>query len=303
MVGFTSAQTSNESRQDANTQGDPLALGRKKITDFPLHLWNRLNVTHMWKHNPGGMLGGRIKSHHSLIMVSRPGFSGNPTPVFYIDLVLTPKTGRAWVRVFKASERGIDGYTASTSYSPNPVVKSGNELLAAYDHAVGSMAERYDTLTNNCQKFARIFMTRLGAKHNRHFFHISGTAAGACIHSGGDCDAATAIGVKAPKARPRFRYRRSLIGGLKPVKVMVLLVSPKAFRFGLWKEKRPFPFARGRGKPDRRMRGAVFRLQDHVHNPRKQADFEHPVGKTFTPKHFAAHFQVQVIPRSDVENG
>jgi hypothetical protein len=172
MIGFTSAQTCNESKQDSNTDGNPLALGRKKITGFPLHLWNQLHVTHMWKYNPGGMFGGLIKSHHSLVKVSRQGFSGNIVPVFYIDLVPSPSTGRAWIRVYKASEKELNGYTQSSSYTPNPIVKNGNELLAAYDHAVNMMAKEYDTLTNNCQKFARIFMTQLGSKHKRNFFHF-----------------------------------------------------------------------------------------------------------------------------------
>lgn len=172
MIGFKSAQTSNESQQDSNTEGKPLAAGRRTITKFPLHLWSDLSVTHMWKHNPGGMFGGLIKSHHSMICVSRRGFNGNLLPVFYIDLVLTRQTGRAWVRVKRASQGAPNGYTTSQSYTPNPVVKSGNEILAAYDHAVDMMAEQYDTLTNNCQKFARIFMTQLGARHNRRFVHF-----------------------------------------------------------------------------------------------------------------------------------
>ena len=172
MIGFTSAQTSNESEQDKNTEGDPLALGRRKITAFPMHIWNQLYVTHMWKYNPGGMFGGLIKSHHSMVMVSRQGFGGNIIPVFHIDLVHTKNTNRAWVRVFKASQHPINGYSVSSSYSPNPIVKSGNEILAAYDHAVDMMAKQYDTLTNNCQKFARLFLTQLGAKHHRKLFHF-----------------------------------------------------------------------------------------------------------------------------------
>ena len=98
-----------------------------------MHMWNQLYVTHMWKYNPGGMFGGLIKSHHSMVMVSRQGFGGNIIPVFHIDLVHTKNTNRAWVRVFKASQHPINGYSVSSSYSPNPIVKSGNEILAAYD--------------------------------------------------------------------------------------------------------------------------------------------------------------------------
>ena len=172
MIGFTSAQTSNESEQDKNTEGNALANGRSKLTGFPLHAWNQLHITHMWKYNPGGMFGGLIKSHHSLVKVSRQGFSGNLVPVFYIDLVHTSSSMTAWIRVYKASEKELNGYTQSSSYSPNPIVKTGTELLTAYDHAVAMMAKDYDTLTNNCQKFARIFMTQLGSKHRRNFFHF-----------------------------------------------------------------------------------------------------------------------------------
>jgi hypothetical protein len=34
------------------------------------------------------------------------------------------------------------------------------------------MALDYDIFANNCQKYARLFMTELGAKHYRRLFHF-----------------------------------------------------------------------------------------------------------------------------------
>lgn len=173
MIGFTSAQTSNESKQDEFTDGNTFVMGRGKITDFPMQAWNRLYVTHMWKHNEGGALGGLLKSHHSKLVVSRENFRGNTLPVFYIDLVhFKTNKEKAMIRVYKAADHTIAGYTQSTSYSPNPIIKSGNEIVTAFNYTVGMMASRYDVLTNNCQKFGRIFMTQLGAKHQRQLFHL-----------------------------------------------------------------------------------------------------------------------------------
>jgi len=178
MFGFTSAQTFNESIQDRNTSGAPVfgaapynELTRGLLTKWPMQSWSQLYVTHMWKYIPGGGLGGLIKNHHSLIMVSRPGYSGKIIPIFYIDLV-QGTTKKSVVRVVNAAKKEVHGYTASSTYSPNPIVKSGIEVLAAYDYAVDKMAERYNILTNNCQKFGRIFMTQLGAVHTRNHFHF-----------------------------------------------------------------------------------------------------------------------------------
>jgi len=137
-----------------------------------MHLWNQLYVTHMWTGGGGLLAKLGLEGHHSLVTVSRQGYSGAIVPVFYIDLIISANQNRAKIRVVKAADRSLSGYRVSTSYSPNPVVKSGTEVLAAFDYAIDKTAERYNVLTNNCQKFARIFMTQLGAKHKRKLFHL-----------------------------------------------------------------------------------------------------------------------------------
>ena len=59
----------------------------------------------------------------------------------------------------------------STSYDPNPVVKTGREIKTAIADVARLMKPYYDLFNNNCQTFAREVMGRLGSVHTRDPYH------------------------------------------------------------------------------------------------------------------------------------
>ena len=62
-------------------------------------------------------------------------------------------------------------YHASTSYSPNPITVTDAQMDNALTSASLKCGPDYKLLHNNCQISARLFMTALGAKHDRELFH------------------------------------------------------------------------------------------------------------------------------------
>jgi hypothetical protein len=63
------------------------------------------------------------------------------------------------------------GYTRSTTYAPNPITTSGQTIKAAYLEVTQITNGTYNVAFNNCQKFARGIMVRLGATHMRQPGH------------------------------------------------------------------------------------------------------------------------------------
>lgn len=98
---------------------------------------------------------GKI-AHHSHIRIR----TARNEPVFNIGLFYVD--GEATI-MCRMDER--HGYRASDSYAPNPLKVSNAKLKQAYDFAVGECGGKYHIYSNNCQKFARILMTQLGAIH------------------------------------------------------------------------------------------------------------------------------------------
>ncbi|MEN8150293.1 MAG: hypothetical protein ABFS86_10745 [Planctomycetota bacterium] len=124
----------------------------------------KLKVHHVWK--PNGKLWGLTTSHHSHIQVN----DGNDKPYFHIGMFNSDGKATVMLRPGKVTSSSYK-YKDSTSYKPNPIETTGEDISMAFDFAMEMCAGDYGLLKNNCQKFARIMMTQLGAKHHRSVFH------------------------------------------------------------------------------------------------------------------------------------
>jgi len=121
---------------------------------------------------------GKMIAHHSHIRIT----TAADRPICNIGLFR--KDGKACI-VGKTIESL--GYTESDSYDPNPLTVQLRDLIAAFDEAVLQCDGKYSITSNNCWKFARVFMTHLGATHNKgkdidhkpHGSAVSPTNAGA----------------------------------------------------------------------------------------------------------------------------
>lgn len=144
-----SAQTPSESSQASSSSGnvDEIAVMLDQLTDGANY-----RIYHVWKGRP----------HHSHIRLrehdDRPRMNFG---LFNSDGVAT--------LIWKIVEQ--NGYHISASYKANPVVASKAQIVAAYNSAISSCGGKYNLLNNNCQKFARLFMTNLGSVHQRQLFH------------------------------------------------------------------------------------------------------------------------------------
>jgi hypothetical protein len=156
-VGSRSAQTPNESIQQSrsNRVGGPAhaVAGLDDNTQY--------RVYHKWR--KCGQVEQRGTPHHSQIFITDMngnevcnfGLFQNNGVVVYGDDVDDPMVP----------------YHVSSSYKPNPIVRTGLQIQQAVAATVVQCGPDYDLLYNNCQKFGRLFMTALGAAHSREFFH------------------------------------------------------------------------------------------------------------------------------------
>ena len=154
------------------TEGEPIVALQApfKETEYQAHFndTTQYEVRHCWKKLP------KIGHHSHLEMRA-----GNQVVTVGMVNWKNPKTGEfsgiALILIGKKrliSPQSTD-YYVSISYWPNPLKgKSGKEIKAALSEASKKCSDDYDSLKNNCQKFARIVMTELGARHTPIPFHF-----------------------------------------------------------------------------------------------------------------------------------
>ncbi|MEX5402662.1 hypothetical protein VPH47_00295 [Stenotrophomonas sp. WED208] len=157
VIGSTSAQTPSESSQDSNNVAAGVFNIAGQLTGLAPGNYRAL---HVWKPTaPGSAV------HHSHIQIQDP----NGVDLFHFGLF--DNQGTAAVIGGPGAAPSSSGYNISTSYAPNPSTVTNVQLLAAYNQAIGVCGGTYQLFHNNCQKFARHFMTTLGVKHYRRLFH------------------------------------------------------------------------------------------------------------------------------------
>lgn len=154
----------------------------------PRDIWNGISslerheqyqVYHKWK-KVWGRDSPNIKyipsPHHSQIFI----FEAGDTPAWDNTLVSfgvgrlrknIPERHGTAVLVSEWDLNRHNKYQVSDSYEPNPIVVEGKKIQISFWKTVAMCGSRYYFLTNNCQKFARLFMQLCGAQHKRHFFH------------------------------------------------------------------------------------------------------------------------------------
>jgi hypothetical protein len=170
-IGSTGPQTRNESKQDLNTAGNvrvnnPHVNYYMQCFSHPFVQNVQYRVCHKWKAN-ARILAFTV--HHSAIQIDDMGNNCICT----LEVVnSSTHPGDAMVILTKNPKSAADGYVPSKSYKPNPVVVTGADIANAYTASRDQMALDYDIFANNCQKYARLFMTELGAKHYRRLFHF-----------------------------------------------------------------------------------------------------------------------------------
>jgi hypothetical protein len=144
-----SAQTPSESSQSSSSSG---TVDELDVRINQLVAGTQYQIYHVWKGKP----------HHSHIRLRE--FNGAPR----INFGLFNSDGDATI-VCKVVEG--NGYNVSASYRANPVLATGAQIAAAYTSAINACGGKYSLFGNNCQKFARLFMTNLGSVHRRQLFH------------------------------------------------------------------------------------------------------------------------------------
>ena len=174
FFGSRSAQTPNESIQQAGSYTDRNGVHQTaqgtmdRTASILLTLrWNHTyQVVHKWRKVAPGAL-----AHHSHIFV----YDQHGAHVVQFGVF----RNRAGQTVFGwdggnhgpiADDGGVP-YHVSSSYRPNPLQATGQDIAAAFVKTQDECGPEYSTLHNNCQKFARLFMTKLGARHHRSLFH------------------------------------------------------------------------------------------------------------------------------------
>lgn len=157
MIGYTSAQTPSESSQDSSNH----AAAATQVAGI-IHALAAGNyrAVHVWKPTAPGS-----PTHHSHIQIRDAGGED----LFHFGLF--DSGGMAHIIGGPGTAQSRNGYTVSTSYRPNPAQVSDVQIAAAYATALNACGGKYRLLHNNCQKFARKFMTALGVKHHRKLFH------------------------------------------------------------------------------------------------------------------------------------
>jgi len=156
--GSKSAQTPSESSQQSPSN----KKGALQQTLAGLGAATQYRVYHKWR--KVGQVAKKGMPHHSQVFICDT--SGNELANFGLF-------GDSAGSVVYANEQHDPNnpYNTSTSYSPNPITVTGAQIDNALTSASLKCGPDYKLLHNNCQKFARLFMTALGAKHDRELFH------------------------------------------------------------------------------------------------------------------------------------
>ncbi|MEC5386834.1 hypothetical protein VVD49_13950 [Uliginosibacterium sp. H3] len=106
---------------------------------------------------------GLTDVHHSQIFVENTGGD-----VLFNFGLWTDDTSK----IMFEQDIQVKYYKDSTTYAPNPVTVTPQKFLEAFLATRRKCGPDYKLLHNNCQKFARLFMEELGAKHTRRKFFL-----------------------------------------------------------------------------------------------------------------------------------
>lgn len=156
-LGSKSAQTPSESSQQSKSNTNNVYQELAGLVQD-----QQYRVYHCWR--KVGNVAKRGMPHHSQVFITDLNdqhvgniglFGDDDGMVVYVDDQNDP----------------VNPYHVSTSYKPNPVTATGAEIEQAYIDTTRKCGPQYKLLHNNCQKFARLLMTALGASHNRELFH------------------------------------------------------------------------------------------------------------------------------------
>lgn len=167
-LGSRSAQTPSESSQQAQSNQYVAEAGGNDAAALKVAGWiealaaGNYKVAHKWRKVGADYVKGT--PHHSQIFV----LDMNDNLLFNFGL-FSDSVGK--VIFTDDHDRPTNPYKTSSSYSPNPLTVSQTALATAFNKVRAQCGADYKLLHNNCQKFGRLLMQALGAKHNRHLFH------------------------------------------------------------------------------------------------------------------------------------
>lgn len=167
-LGSRSAQTPSESSQQAQSNQYVAGAGGNDAAAVKVAGWiaalpaGNYKVCHKWRKVGDDYVKGT--PHHSQIFVT----DLNDKVLFNFGL-FSNSSGK--VIFDDDKDRPTNPYKPSSSYSPNPLTVSQTALANAFTSVRAKCGADYKLLHNNCQKFGRLLMQALGAKHNRHLFH------------------------------------------------------------------------------------------------------------------------------------
>jgi hypothetical protein len=159
--GSKSAQTPSESsQQSASNAGGPAVVVAAMVAGLA-HA-TQYRVYHKWR--KVGSVAKRGMPHHSQIFI---------TTLPDVDVVnfglFADDDGNV---VFESEDNDpVNPFHTSSSYNPNPKTATGLQIIQAVNATSIKCGPKYALLQNNCQKFARLLMTALGASHSRELFH------------------------------------------------------------------------------------------------------------------------------------
>lgn len=161
FFGSKSAQTPSESSQQSTSNTDTAGAhvgGKLNALDAT----TQYKVVHKWR--KVGSVAQRGMPHHSQVFVT------TLTDVEVLNFGLFGDQNGQVVFVDDTDDP-VNPYHESSSYRPNPVTATGQVIEQAYIAVRRKCGPDYKLLHNNCQKFARLLMTELGASHHRELFH------------------------------------------------------------------------------------------------------------------------------------
>lgn len=170
LIGSQS-NTPNESIQQSKSNTGAGFSGQGRVTgpidsgivaeiSKLLKAGRQVKIRHRYRHFKKN--AGKTDVHHSQIFVEDMAGNG------LFNFGLWSDDGKV---VFDQDER-TDVYKDSTTYTPNPVAVTPQVFLAAFLATRRNCGPEYKLLHNNCQKFGRLLMEELGAKHSRRFFFL-----------------------------------------------------------------------------------------------------------------------------------
>jgi hypothetical protein len=162
FFGSKSAQTPSESSQQSKSNRDNAGAhvgGQLNALDAT----TQYKVIHKWR--KVGSVAKRGMPHHSQVFVT------TMADVEILNFGLFGDEDGDVVFGDDTDDPVNNPYHASSSYRPNPIVATGHDIEQAYIKVRRQCGPEYKLLHNNCQKFARLLMTALGASHHRELFH------------------------------------------------------------------------------------------------------------------------------------